>query len=224
MISENQKNKIIQIVSVFETGKKDGDYAAITVMRDGHHGTRQVTYGKHQTTEQGNLKELLEMYIENEGIFAENIEKFAEKIGRESLASNAEFKELLVKAANEDQIMRDTQDEFFEKDYYLPAYGFFSNNKFTLALSMLVIYDSFVHSGSIRSNLRQKFSEVPPAKGGDEKTWITQYVDVRHNWLANHENKLLRNTTYRTKCFKEQISNNNWDLDQPINAHGIIIS
>ena len=69
--------------------------------------------------------------------------------------------------------------------------------------------------------LRKRFPEKPPVKGGDEKTWIKQYVDVRHQWLKNHSKKILQNTIYRTQCFKTQIQNNNWNLDQPVRANGV---
>jgi hypothetical protein len=49
-----------------------------------------------------------------------------------------------------------------------------------LPLSMLVVYDSFIHSGSVPMFLRKRFIERPPANGGDEKKWIGSYVEVRH--------------------------------------------
>ncbi len=223
MISEEQKNKIWQVLSVFETGKIEGDYASVVVMNDGVKSSKQITFGKHQTTEQGNLKILIQMYINNGGEFADEFHSYIVKIGKTPLASNNAFINLLKKAGA-DPIMHSTQDEFFDKVYYKKAADFFTENGFTLPLSMLVIYDSYVHSGSIRPDIRSQFPEVPPSKGGDERTWITQYVNARHNWLKNHSKKILHNTVYRTNCFKQQIKNNNWDLSQSINANGIIIN
>ncbi len=98
-------------------------------------------------------------------------------------------------------------------------------NGLTLALSALVIYDSFVHSGSILGFLRNRFSAVPPAQGGDEKTWIAHYVNARQTWLSSHSNPVLRPTVYRTQCFVREIDRNNWDLSQlPINAHGVNVT
>ena len=58
-----------------------------------------------------------------------------------------------------------------------------------------------------------------------ERKWIEQYVNARHNWLANHSNKILRNTVYRTKCFKAEIARGNWDLSQlPITANDVKVS
>jgi len=97
-----------------------------------------------------------------------------------------------------------------------------AKNGFSLPLSTLVIYDSFIHSGSILYFLRKRFPEMPPAKGGDEKTWIRQYVDVRQGWLANHQLTILHATIYRTQCFKGEMARDNWDLSQlPIDANGV---
>jgi chitosanase len=87
----------------------------------------------------------------------------------------------------------------------------------------LIIYDSVVHSGCVPDFLRKRFPEKPSVKGGDEKAWMKQYVDVRHQWLKTHTKKILQGTIYRTQCFKTQIQNENWYLNQPIRANGILL-
>ena len=63
---------------------------------------------------------------------------------------------------------------------------------------------------------------MPPAKGGDEKAWIGQYVDARNAWLATADNAALHPTVYRTRCFKNEIDKDNWDMGElPINANGV---
>ncbi|CAD7797922.1 Chitosanase [Chryseobacterium aquaeductus] len=224
MITNQQKTKILQVINVFETGSKDGKYDTLVIYADGKNGSRQITYGRSQTTEQGNLKALIQMYITRNGIFATQLKVFVNKIGQESLVDNTAFKNLLRRSAREDIIMRTCQDDFFDILYYKPAFQFFQSNRFTTALSLLVIYDSFIHSGGIPSFLRERFAEKIPVNGGDEKKWITQYVNTRHLWLANHSRKILQKTIYRTECFKNQIANNNWDLSKEIIANGIKIS
>jgi hypothetical protein len=49
------------------------------------------------------------------------------------------------------------------------ACEWFKKNGFTLPLSMLVIYDSYIHSGGIRNDLRKRFAEWVPAEGRNEK-------------------------------------------------------
>lgn len=222
MITEENKKLIEHVINVFETGIPGGKYSQITILADGKNGSRQITFGRSQTTEQGNLSKLIEMYIRNEGVYAEQFSKFIDKIGKQSLVDNKAFKELLKKSARDDVIMRNTQDEFFDLAYYNPAYEFFDKNGFVLPLSMLVIYDSYIHSGSVPTSLRKRFGEYPPAKGGDEKKWIYSYVDVRHQWLKYHTNPVVRRTIYRTQCFKDQIAADNWMLDKlPIIANGV---
>ena len=121
--------------------------------------------------------------------------------------------------------MQRVQDEFFDEGYFQPAMRWASDNGFSQALSALVNYDSFIHSGSIPGFLRKLFPAKTPANGGKEQDWIAQYVAARDNWLRNHSNELLRRTVYRTECFNREIQRGNWDLSQlPIDAHGIKVS
>ena len=218
-MSNEIKNKIQKIVNVFESGSPEGDYGCISLYEDGPNGIRQITYGKSQTTEWGNLNALINLYIKNEGNIAEKFEPYCEKIGRRSLVSDKAFIALL-KEASKDPIMRKTQDQFFDIHYWEPAKTWFTKNGFKLNLSMLVIYDSFIHSGSILKFLRNRFSEVTPALGGDEKEWIKAYVQVRHDWLKGHSNKILTKTIYRTQNFLDAIKKDDWDLSQVFVANG----
>jgi len=220
-----QKRICEQVINVFETSKIAGDYGALVIFNDGPHRIRQITYGRSQTTEYGNLEELVQMYADANGMFSAQLRPFIAKIGVTPLVNNKEFKQLLRDAGRKDPVMQQIQDTFFDKRYFQPAMKWADQNKFTLPLSALVIYDSFIHSGSIPDFLRKRFPEVPPAKGGDEKTWIKQYIDVRHKWLRTHSNKILQGTVYRTQCFKREIARDNWDLSQvPVNANGVKVS
>jgi chitosanase len=224
MISLQQKAKISRVVNVFETGTPEGKYDMLVVMADGKNKTRQITFGRSQTTEQGNLKALIEMYISIPGALAPKLATFVSLIGKQPLADNAEFKSLLRRSAREDEAMKTCQDDFFDKLYYQPAFHFFEKNQFTEGLSMLVIYDSYIHSGSVPAFLRERFPESIPLNGGDEKKWIAQYVNARHSWLSNHSNSLLRKTIYRTQCFKDQVAAGNWDLSAAVNANGVKVT
>src|SRR5215470_12651723 len=53
-----------RVINVFETGSIQGNYAAISIFNDGPHDIRQITYGRSQTTEYGNLPELVRMYVD----------------------------------------------------------------------------------------------------------------------------------------------------------------
>lgn len=230
-VSVAQANKIVQVLNVFETGSKEGKYDMLVVYNDFLYNSqryRQITYGKSQTTEFGNLQSLLKMYVSSGGVYSNLINPYINRIGLitggfpQSLCDDENFKSLLRKTAKEDIKMREIQDEFFERYYFQPALAFFSHHKFTLPLSLLVIYDSFIHSGSILMFLRQRFAELPPLQGGDEKRWITQYVNARHEWLKTHPYQTLRKTIYRTDLFKRLITDGNWNLSNRFVTQGSI--
>jgi chitosanase len=208
-----------RVLNVFETGSIQGNYAAISIFHDGPNHIRQVTYGRSQTTEYGNLHELVQMYVNAGGRFSEDLREFVPLIGNTALVDNSRFKNLLKQAGAEDPVMRQTQDVFFDRRYFQPALQWAGDNGFTRALSALVIYDSFIHSGGILSFLRQRFAELVPARGGNEQVWIRQYVDVRNNWLLSRDD--LRATAYRTRDLAREIGRGNWDLNLlPIMANG----
>jgi len=222
---DDAKRIVQRVVNVFETGIPDGKYDALVIYKDGKEGSRQITYGRSQTTEQGNLKTLLSLYVQQKGKYAETLKPYLEKVGFVSLVDDAVFKDLLIKAGAEDQIMRTTQDSFFDKVYYNPAREFCNMNGLTLPLSLLAVYDSYIHSGGVPRFLRKRFGEFPPTSDGDEKRWTTAYIDVRHQWLKYHSNTLLQKTIYRTQCFKDQIAADNWILDKlPIMANGVAVN
>jgi chitosanase len=211
-----------RVINVFETGTVTGKYGAISIFADGPHDIRQITYGRSQTTEYGNLRELVQMYVDAGGLFSEDLREFVPLIGRTALVDNARFKDLLRRAGVEDPVMRQTQDVFFDRRYFTPALRWADQNGFMRALSALVIYDSFIHSGSIRDFLRARFAEKPPARGGNEQVWIREYVDVRHQWLLGHHRPAVRASAYRTRDLAREIARGNWDLSLlPIMANGV---
>jgi chitosanase len=224
MISQQTKTKVLQVVNVFETGRPDGKYDSVVRYADGPNNIRQITFGRSQTTEYGNLSRLLEKYVSMNGKYSSNFNPYVPMVGKTPLTDDDSFISLLKTSAREDDVMRQCQDEFFDIYYYQPAFIWFNGHGFQEPLSLLVIYDSFIHSGSIPNFLRQKFSESPPINGGNEQSWIGQYVNARHDWLVNNSKDILRKTAYRTECFQEQIRNGNWQLAQPVAANGITLS
>ncbi|PPD49369.1 MAG: peptidoglycan-binding protein [Methylobacter sp.] len=221
-LSDQQKRLCEHVINVFESGSVEGNYAAISIYADGPHGVKQVTYGRSQTTEYGNLEELIELYVNSNGLYSAQLKPYLAKIGVTPLLDDAAFKQLLRDAAKKDPLMRKVQDEFFDKRYFQPAMAWANAGGFTQPLSALVIYDSFIHSGSIPDFLRKRFPATLPVKNGVEKDWIKQYVDTRHEWLSQHSKKILQGTIYRTQCFKNEIARDNWALAKvPIVANGV---
>ena len=224
-LSEAQRSIIERVINAFETGKADGDYSCISIYKDGPHDIHQITYGRSQTTEYGNLRELVQMYVEANGLYSSQLTEFTDLVGSVALTDNKKFKELLRNAGRKDPVMQKVQDSFFKKRYFIPAMKWADEHQFVFPLSGLVIYDSFIHSGSILWLIRQRFTENPPDLGGDEKAWTTAYVGERHNWLKSHHRPAVRKSVYRTEALKREISMGNWDLSQlPIDANGVMVS
>ncbi|MCH8178352.1 MAG: chitosanase [Proteobacteria bacterium] len=216
-----QRNLIERIINTVESGTPDGNHGAISIYADGPHDIRQITYGRAQTTEYGNLRKLVKMYVAAGGTRSEALAPYADQVGSVALTEDATFKNLLRDAGRNDPVMHRIQDQFFEQVYFHPAMRWADDNGFTLPLSALVIYDSYIHSGSILWLLRQRFAESPPAAGGEERTWVSEYVRVRHDWLAHHPRPAVRASTYRTQALQAQIAAGNWDLSQvPVRVNG----
>lgn len=220
-----QRAILERFINAVETGSPDGNYAAISIYADGPHNIRQITYGRAQTTEYGNLRQLVQMYVDANGQLSQELRRYADKVGSEVLTHDKTFIKLLKDAGKNDPVMRRIQDSFFEQVYFKPAMKWADDHGFVLPLSALVIYDSFIHSGQILWLLRQRFSASPPASGGQEKEWTSQYINARHDWLANHSRAILQKTIYRTKALKEQVQKANWQLDMlPIVVNGISVT
>ena len=216
--------KIHHVIDVFETGHVNPDYAAHVIQDDGPGGCTQITYGKLQTTEYGNLAELVQSYVDNGGKYADALRPFIPMIGKQSLAKNQTFVSTLI-AAGSDPVMGRTQETFFDKRYWAPMSAFADANGFTLNLSILVLFDSYIQSGSILHEIRNTFPEsVPASGGGDEKAWVTAYVNARKSFIANHPNPLVRETVYRMNTMLTILAENDWDLKLPIKACGNIIN
>jgi chitosanase len=222
---EQIRTIIVRVLSVAETDRAEGKPHAVYIYPDGTGGRKQVTLGIGFTEDGGNLYPVIERYVAKKGVFAGQLATYLPHIGKGTLATNKKFHELLKQAGASDPLMAEAQNEQFRKLYLDPAFAWFKKHGFDLPLSFLVIADSYLHSGGIRESLRNSFKESTPAQGGDEKVWIRSYVEARHNWLANHSNKLLRNTIYRTQCFRNELARENWMLEQlPIVMHGVAVN
>ena len=179
-------------------------------------------HGRSQTREYGNLRSLIRQYVTARGHYAQSLANYLNDIGSRPLSKDGGFLSLLRQAARNDAVMREVQDRFFEQRYFAPAMEWATENGFKLPLSALVIYDSFIHSGSMLWAIRGSFPERPPAAGGEERTWVVAYVKARHRFLAGHAREIVRRTTYRTECLAREIGRENWKLQRlPIVANGV---
>ena len=201
----------------------------MTVLADGKNGRRQVTLGIQFDEASGDLGRVLDLYTKRDGRYAQELSRYQSLVDTGDntstvLARDNTFKALLREAGS-DPVMQSVQDNVFAAETWDPAQRWFTDNGFTLPLSMLVISDSFLQSGSMLQFLRNRFREVPPAQGGREKVFITDYTYVRNNWLFGHPNRAIHNSAYRTRCYLAQINSDNWNLDSlPIVMNGVKVA
>jgi chitosanase len=215
---------IRRILSVAETDKAEWDPSAVYVYADDNRfkpARKQVTLSIGFTEGGSNLRKVLQRYVDKGGALSASFAGYLPTIGSgPSLANDMHFIGLL-KAAGKEPAMAQAQKECFDEFYLGPAFAWAKKFGFTQPLSFLVIADSYLHSGSMLGFLMERFAEKKPVDGGDEKAWIKAYLDARKNWLATHNNSILRGTVYRANCYIAEGERDNWELAQsPVNMHG----
>ncbi len=215
LLTDTQKRTAKAIVSIFETSSVQGDYSKVTLL-PGDSG--QLTYGHSQTTlGSGNLFKLIDAYCRRPGArLAARLEPYLDALEAKDPALNEDghFHNLL-RASADDPVMRDTQDEFFDTEYWASAERIAKRDKLCQPLSVAVVYDSIIH-GSWTRMRRRVLDAIGTPEAAGEQAWIAKYVETRHEWLANHRNTLLRKTVYRMETFHGLIEHDAWTLELPL--------
>lgn len=227
-----QKRVIDCVLSIFETGRipTPASYGTCTILKDG----AGISYGKHQCTDRaGSLDLVVRRYIDKKGVHADSLSAFLPY-----LAANKSCAEIpggkysvetqtlinLLKAAGLDPVMQAAQDEIFDEVYFTPALNHALSAGVTKALSLLVIYDTCIHSGPGGVNMiRNLFAEKSPANGGNEEMWVRAYLNARRSWLAGNSNPLVQKTVYRIDALLSLVNAGNWELQTPIRVCGVTI-
>ena len=221
--TENDKLKALAIVHIFETSRPFGDYAACVVLNDG----AGVSYGINQFTHRsGSLAAVVDKYLKDGGQIGKDIlggalailkKKTATAINQ--LAGDERFKKALRSAAHTAE-MQAAQNAVAFTRYLRPALHACNQLGFVSPLSLAVVYDSVTHgsweyiAGRVHVSVKSDDEKMR-----FEKSWITEYVRIRHRWLTDI--RRLKATTYRTKFFLGQIAIGNWDLKLPMTVHGV---
>ena len=219
MLNELQKATAKAVVNIFETGKPLGDYSRVTVVRGdpGH-----LTYGRSPTTlASGNLHLLVKAYCERpDGEFSQELAPWLDRLATRDLTLDDDLPlRSVLRQAGSDPVMREVQDGFFDRVYWEPAARSAANAGLKTPLGHTVVYDSTVH-GSWLANRDRTIQRHGRAADIGEKAWIGKYVATRREWLAAHQNELLRKTVYRMDCFGEMIAGKQWDLPLPCVVRG----
>ena len=208
------------IVSVFETGRPNGDPSAVVVLEDG----AGISYGVHQGTDKsGALDAIVSRYIAEGGALAVELSAYLPHlVENRSITAGARaewVRDLMdvLRRAGADPIMRQAQDDVFEEGYWLPAVRIAKRLGLVEPLSMAVIYDTTIHSGPAGvDRIRPRFRALPPSRGGAERAWTRAYVIARRDWLNAHPTPAVRRTVYRMAAFLAWIADGRWDLATPL--------
>jgi chitosanase len=218
-MNELQQTTARAIVNVFETGRVLGNYAAIAVLKgdSGH-----LSYGRSQAAlGSGVLYELLDAYCQQpNATCADPLRPFLPRLKNRdfTLDGNQELRGLLIKAANEDPLMRLTQDQFFDSRYLAPACRAADTLGIVEPLGITVIYDSLIQGGW--GVLKPK---IGPVTTRGPKDWVQRYIDLRKGWLSGLQTP-LPSTVYRMDAFASLIKSGKWNLELPLIVHNVTIT
>ena len=223
MITDQQKQSAQAIINIFETSKVLGDYTSVVFVAGDPGG---LTYGRSQTTlMSGNLYLLIKAYCEaKEAGFADELNIYIDRLKAidSSLNKDKDLRNILQNAGHE-TVMQDVQDAFFDRVYWMPAVKNAEAVDVETPLGIAVVYDSTVH-GSWKLISDRTVAEFGKVSKIGEKIWISKYVDVRRDWLANHPTvPLLHKTVYRMDAFKKLITEDKWELQLPFTVRGLLI-
>jgi chitosanase len=223
MLTATQKKTAEALVNIFETGEVLGDYGQVTLIAG---DTGHLTFGRSQTTlGSGNLNELMQGYCANSGArFGTRIASYLPRFAARDLKLDKEFKlHNLLRASADDNVMRDTQDTFFDETYWQPAAQTAERLKIMSPLGVAVVYDSFVH-GSWKLMRNRTTQQVGDISSVNEQQWIAAYIAIRRAWLAENTRADLRVTVYRMDTFQRLIDQGYWGLELPLVVRGQEIS
>lgn len=245
-LDTEKRQTIWSILSVFETGKPNGDYAACSILTDG----AGLSYGKHQATDKSqSLDQICLRYIDKRGKHSEELKLLVDVLDQ-NLSTNVppgqtpdevfakmqsygmtdlkwrkvvDLMRLLEQIGNEPE-MKAAQDEVFAELYWEPCRSQCSAMQLELPLSWCAVYDTCVQSGPGGvARTRKLFGPSPPAGGGDERIWTKAYLEARKAWIERFSDpknplreKLVRSTSYRANALLAMANAGNWDLQTPI--------
>ena len=222
-LNDYQQQAAKAIVNIFETGRLKGDYGRVTVAADdpGH-----LSYGRSQTTlASGNLFLLIHQYCTAPNArLGARLSPFLGRLRDRDLTLDTDFElKTILAEAGSDPVMQKVQDQFFDASYWQPANRLAAGLNLTSALGVTTVYDSVIHGSfqRIKASTQASFQGAPAP---DEKQWVARYLALRHAWLANHTNLLLRKTVYRMTTLQELTTTNKWELEAPLKIRGINIT
>jgi len=220
-VNDLQKKTAQAIVNIFETGRVHGDYGAVTVLKGdlGH-----LTYGRSQTTlGSGNLFVLVKAYCAHpDAALSRELRPYLPELAARKMELDHDMHlRAHLREAGEDPVMQETQDRFFDANYFDPALRTASAKGIHSPLGQTVVYDSFIQGGFHR--VVSLVGATVGEGGVDEKEWVARYVKAREGWLSRLKPP-LPGTVYRMHAFARLIEQKAWELPLDLTVRGVVIS
>ncbi len=220
VMTTTQIRTVQAIVNLFETSQVRGDYGQVTLLAG---DTGHLTFGRSQTTlGSGGLHTLVARYCANSGArFGARLQAWLPAMQTRDVTLDSDrVLHNILRATADDPVMRDTQDAFFDDEYFAKAMRAADKAGIREPLGCAVVYDSWVHGAF--SIVAKRVTGTPSSRG--ERAWLTDYVATRRNWLASSSRTDLRATTYRMDAFARLIELGMWGLDLPLVVRGAEVS
>jgi chitosanase len=226
---EEKRALITKIINCFEQGRPEFQHDKVDFLKDGVFPgslTRQTQYTlSWGITQNSAMPSFLKDYVNLNAKFSEEFRPYLPKLSQQSLVKDGKFEALLKRAAREDKAYTDLMEDYFYKVYFSKAVSWWKDNGFKEYLSLAVIMDSQIHSGSMLLFLRKRFPEPTPIKGGNERRYIQQYLQARRDWLKNHSDSTLKKLWTRPQFYINELEKGNWDLAAlPIYPNGVKVT
>ena len=219
-LSETQIRAAMAIVSVFEVATATSGFHRIGKIQGDSGG---ISYGVFQfSINSGNLGSILTAYVASpDAKYAAQVAPFAARaVNREARLNDDLSFEQTLKQIGFDPVMQRIQIAYGLQEFGIMAANRFHELGLKTALGYAVMLDSAVHGAYTK--VLQGVRNRKPALGGDEKTWVADYLSTRRAWLTRQGPPLLC-TVYRIDTFRRLIEKNNWALTPPFLARSIMI-
>ncbi|KAJ3327233.1 hypothetical protein HDU76_012169 [Blyttiomyces sp. JEL0837] len=208
-----QYNIVLQLTSVFENGTPSFNWGSCENINDGNGysagfiqfttlsgSALQVvqTYANNGNAD-GNLKQALANYIPA----LQNVQGSGSTDGLDG------FCDAWANAANNDNAFHDAQLQIQENGYLVPNHDLVINLGVKLKVSVGQLYDCSIQLGLDGTNqIVNTVGATTPANGGDEVTWLNQFLQARINYL-NNIGGAYADTLYRVYSYQHVVNGGN---------------
>jgi chitosanase len=231
-LTSEQRRRADQLINNFEHGTIESLYGSAEALDDG----RGITFGRAGfTTKSGDGLDVIKRYTaaKPENPLARFLPRL-ESLAREESGS-VEGLDGFIEAVRQeagDPLFRRSQDDLQDELYYRPSARFSDSLGLKTALARTAVYDALLMHGAgndpdgLPALLERTRKEAggTPATGVDEAAWLSAFLRVRREDLANARNpetrRIWAKSVGRVDAFRTLADQGNWELHGPIVLRG----